>query len=144
MILPSGLAAGWPSAPIIIGMLGPVMSASSKPTEAPALARATARLTLTVVLPTPPLPEPTAMMFFTPGSSCGPAGVVARRTAEVHVKSIFSAPIGRSAASMRDWISSLSGHAGVVSSTVNDTLVPSIARSLTMFREIRLPPSSGS
>ena len=34
---------------------------------APAWARATARLTLTVLLPTPPLPDATAMMFLTPG-----------------------------------------------------------------------------
>ena len=33
-----------------------------------------ARLAETVDLPTPPLPELTAMMFFTPGSSCSTAG----------------------------------------------------------------------
>ena len=48
-------------------MFGPVMSASSRPTDAPAWASATARLTLTVLLPTPPLPDATAMMFLTPG-----------------------------------------------------------------------------
>ena len=37
-------------------MFGPVMSASSRPTAAPAWASATARLTLTVLFPTPPLP----------------------------------------------------------------------------------------
>ena len=35
---------------------------------APIFASAMARLTATVVLPTPPLPAPTAMTFFTPGS----------------------------------------------------------------------------
>src|SRR5437763_9467920 len=34
-------------------------------------ARATARFTATVVLPTPPLPEPIATMFSTPGNGCG-------------------------------------------------------------------------
>ena len=66
VILLLALALGWPSMPIIRGMFGPVMSASSRPTLAPACASATARLTLTVHLPTPPLPDATAMMFFTP------------------------------------------------------------------------------
>ena len=48
-------------------MFGPVMSASSRPTAAPARASATARLTLTVLLPTPPLPDATAITFLTPG-----------------------------------------------------------------------------
>ena len=64
------LAFGWPSRPSIIGMFGPVMSPSSSPTDAPDWASATARLTLTVLFPTPPLPDATAMMFLTPGTSC--------------------------------------------------------------------------
>jgi hypothetical protein len=48
------------------------MSASSMPTVAPSAASASARLTAVVLLPTPPLPDATAMMFFTPGSSCTP------------------------------------------------------------------------
>src|SRR5699024_7726899 len=39
------------------------MSASSMPTAAPSAASASARLAATVDLPTPPLPEATAMMF---------------------------------------------------------------------------------
>ena len=65
-----GLALGWPSTPIISGMFGPVMSASRRPTFAPDCASATARLTETVLLPTPPLPEAMAIVFFTPGRSC--------------------------------------------------------------------------
>jgi len=42
------------------------------PTRAPSAASASARLTVVVLLPTPPLPEATATMFFTPGSSCTP------------------------------------------------------------------------
>ncbi len=42
------------------------------PTEAPSAASASARLAAVVLLPTPPLPDATAMMFFTPGSSGTP------------------------------------------------------------------------
>src|SRR6056297_455271 len=48
------------------------MSASSTPAEAPSAASASARLVATVDLPTPPLPEATAMMFLTPGSGLRP------------------------------------------------------------------------
>ena len=44
------------------------MSASSMPTVAPSAASASARLTAVVDLPTPPLPEATAMMFLMPGN----------------------------------------------------------------------------
>ena len=46
---------------------GPVMSASRRPTDAPSIARAVARLTDTLLLPTPPLPDATAMRLRTPG-----------------------------------------------------------------------------
>ena len=42
------------------------------PTVAPSAASASARLTAVVLLPTPPLPDATATMFFTFGSSCTP------------------------------------------------------------------------
>jgi hypothetical protein len=48
------------------------MSASRMPTLAPSAASASARLTVVVLLPTPPLPDATATMFFTRGSSCTP------------------------------------------------------------------------
>ena len=48
------------------------MSASSMPTRAPSAAKARARLTAVVLLPTPPLPEATAITFLTPGSSAWP------------------------------------------------------------------------
>ena len=47
------------------------MSASSSPTRSPCAASATARLTAVVDLPTPPLPEATATIVFTSGSSIG-------------------------------------------------------------------------
>ena len=49
------------------------MSPSIMPTRLPHLASAIARFTATVVLPTPPLPAPTAMMFFTPSTGARPA-----------------------------------------------------------------------
>ncbi len=48
------------------------MSASSMPTVAPSAASASARFTAVVLLPTPPLPEATAMMFLMPGTSFTP------------------------------------------------------------------------
>jgi len=48
------------------------MSASRMPTFAPSAESASARLTAVVLLPTPPLPEATAMMFFTFGMTCTP------------------------------------------------------------------------
>ena len=52
----------------------------------PHFASASARLTATVVLPTPPLPAPTAMTFFTPGIGCRPPSApTASRTHGAHV-----------------------------------------------------------
>src|ERR1017187_4616734 len=51
------------------------MSASISPTLYPSFPSATTRLTATVVLPTPPLPLPTATTCATPGKGCGPCGV---------------------------------------------------------------------
>jgi hypothetical protein len=44
------------------------MSASMMPTRRRSLRERDRRFTATVVLPTPPLPAPTAMTFFTPGT----------------------------------------------------------------------------
>ncbi len=97
-----------------------------------------------MLFPTPPLPDATAMTFFTPGSNCSAVRGVARRTLAPQVSSTNSTPIGSSAAWTRDSISSLSGQAGVVSSIVKATALPSTLRSRTMFRVTRSPPSSGS
>ncbi len=48
------------------------MSASSRPTRAPSAESASARLTAVVLLPTPPLPDDTAITLATPGSSATP------------------------------------------------------------------------
>src|SRR6202140_779510 len=55
------------------GMLGPGMSASTSPIQPPICWSANARFTLTVDLPTPPLPLPTAMTWRIPGSFSEPA-----------------------------------------------------------------------
>src|SRR5437879_6442497 len=83
MMCLSAVAAGCSVAPSMIGTFGPYTSASSKPTLLPSFAKASARFTATVVLPTPPLPLATATRFFTPGigwrSGCcigaGPGGI---------------------------------------------------------------------
>jgi hypothetical protein len=48
-----------------VGAEGPVISASRTPTRFPFLAIATASIEVTVDLPTPPLPETTAITFLT-------------------------------------------------------------------------------
>src|SRR5207237_10752597 len=63
-----------PRMPSMSGTLGPETSASSNPTLCPSFASTIARFTANVVFPTPPLPEPTAMMVSTPGRGCGPCG----------------------------------------------------------------------
>src|SRR5215467_3184254 len=109
------------------------MSASIMPTRPPALASAIARFTATVVLPTPPLPAPTAMMFFTPGSGARPPSppASASRTRALICTSTLDTP-GTAITAARAWsrIWSLTGHAGVVSSMVKPTRPDSILRSL--------------
>ena len=68
------------------------MSASSIPTLAPSAASARARLTAVVDLPTPPLPEATAMMFFTPGISFTPRCTLWATTFQVTLASTASTP----------------------------------------------------
>ena len=55
------------------------------PTDAPSAASASARFTAVVLLPTPPLPDATAMMFFTFGSSFTPRWTACATTCEVTV-----------------------------------------------------------
>ena len=93
------------------------------PTRLPHRASASARFTATVVLPTPPLPAPTAMTFFTPGSGGRPvSGADAERTLAVICTSTSETPgSARTAAAAWSRIWSFTGHAGVVSSMVNET-----------------------
>src|SRR5689334_16273362 len=77
----SAVMAGFSVMPRSVGMLGPYTSASRRPTFTPVWESATARLALTVDLPTPPLPLATATMFFTPGRNLrgGTATVISIR-----------------------------------------------------------------
>src|SRR6266436_8602469 len=100
------------------------MSASSKPTSAPALRSAAARLTATVDLPTPPFPDATAMVCLTPGRiSEGFGRMNAGRTLAV-IRTATSLTPGRSPTRSWAWVlkRSRTGHAGVVSSKVKLTL----------------------
>src|SRR5258706_14216911 len=88
------------------------MSASMMPTVPPHFASAIAMFTATVVLPTPPLPAPTAITFFTPGSDCrAPSHPTASRTRALlfttpHVTQEITLPVARA----RLECSSFTGH----------------------------------
>ncbi|OQC04925.1 MAG: hypothetical protein BWX79_02393 [Alphaproteobacteria bacterium ADurb.Bin100] len=77
------------------------MSASSKPTEAPSAARANARFTAVVLLPTPPLPEATAMMFLTCGSRATPRWAAWATIFWVTLADTFSTPATPLAAAIK-------------------------------------------
>src|SRR3954471_19329987 len=116
------------------------MSPSMMPTRLPSFASAMARLTATVVLPTPPLPAPTAMMLRMPGIGARPPpGATADRTAAVMSTSTDVTPATPPIAAAA-WLRSCSftGHAGVVSSIVTATAPPSMA---TRFTKPRLTMS---
>src|SRR6266851_322582 len=123
------------------------MSASSRPTRAPESWSDAARLTATVDLPTPHLPDPTAMTCLTPGMAASwPRPLNGARTLAVIFRSTAVTP-GMSETSCRAsvWKRSRTGHAGVVSSKVKLTWPTwSIARSLIMPRLTTSRPRSGS
>ena len=68
-ILLSSVAPSRPVTPSMRGTLKPQMSASSTPTVNPCHASAAARFTVTLLLPTPPLPLATAMTRVVRGTS---------------------------------------------------------------------------
>src|SRR6266581_1331024 len=123
------------------------MSASRSPTSAPLLRSAAARLTATVDLPTPPLPEATAMVCLTPGRiSDGLGREKAGRTLAVIRTSTpvtpASAPTASSACVLKR---SRTGQAGVVSSKVKLTFPSRLtSSSLIMPRLTTSRPRSGS
>src|SRR5437762_1847166 len=122
------------------------MSASSRPTRAPDSWRDAARFTATVDLPTPPLPEPTAITCLTPGIAGSRWPLKAGRTFAVISRSTAVTPgISATSCLARVWKRSRTGHAGVVSSKVKLTRpASSIARSLIMPRLTTSRPRSGS
>ena len=123
------------------------MSASSNPTDAPLLRRAAARFTATVDLPTPPLPDATAIVCLTPGRiSDGFGRMNAGRTFAVMRTSTDVTPASsRTASSAWDLKRSRTGHAGVVSSNVKLTLPCGLTcSSLIIPRLTTSRPRSGS
>ena len=143
-IFPPGLDFGVPVAPSICGRFGPVMSASRSPTRAPLCASATARLTETVLFPTPPLPEATATTFRMFGRSFSWLGAAARRTFAPQRSSVSCTPIPSRAPRMSRSMTSFNGQAGVVSSIIRLALEPLRASSFTISRVTMSLPSSGS
>src|SRR3981189_3748152 len=123
------------------------MSASSSPTLAPLTPNAHARLIATVDLPTPPLPEATAITCLTPGNIwSGRRPLKAGRTLAVILRSTAVTP-GRSPPRLlaMDWKRSRTGQAGVVSSNVKLTFPSApMTRSLIMPRLTTSRPRSGS
>src|SRR2546430_2477036 len=123
------------------------MSASSRPTEAPLRRSAAARFTATVDLPTPPLPEATAIVCFTPGRiSEGFGRVKAGRTfAVIRTSTAVTPASSPTASSAWDLNLSRTGQAGVVSSNVKLTLPWGLtSSSLIMPRATTSRPRSGS
>ena len=113
------------------------MSPSIIATRPPDWLNAIARLTATVVLPTPPLPAPTAMMFLTPGHR---RLARLRRARRAHLRghlmsTVVTPGIALTAACAWSRIWSFTGQAGVVSSMANATAPPSIRRFLMNLSE---------
>src|SRR5918997_1555154 len=148
---------GFSVEPSMTGMEEPWTSASSISTDFPARSSAAARLTATVLLPTPPLPETTAMMrVFDSSRKAGansegpPCRLVIRfwRSSSVITPkstSTLSTPsiiINRSRTSvvMRCFI----GQPAVVSATPTVTPEPWMSTLRIMFSETRSRPISGS
>ena len=118
------------SKPIMMGTLGPVTSASRRPTRAPCFANATARLTETVVLPTPPLLLAMAMMLRTPSTGRAlPPGWFERTSASIFTSTSVTPGRPRIISSACAFNSFLTGHAGVVRTMRRLTLLLSTLRS---------------
>src|SRR6266702_2089956 len=123
------------------------MSASRRPTRAPDSWSGAARLSATVDLPTPRLPDPAAMTWLTPGMAVSwPWPLTAARTLAVIFTSTAVTPDMSDTSCLASvWKRSRTGHAGVVSSNVKLTWPAwSIARSLIMPRLTTSRPRSGS
>ena len=122
------------------------MSASTRPTLAPVLASAMARLTATVLLPTPPLPEATTMVWWMFLNSSLNSSLGSGWGLEVR---LISTSASRSTSS---WMAAMQsslifffmGQAGVVRTRSNDTFLPSTLMFSIMPNSVRLRPKSGS
>jgi len=153
-MMPAGPMNGVLWIPNILGMLGPVMSASSTPTGWPSCRRATASRALTSDLPTPPLPLMTATtcrMWLKPSAvpDCPirPSPIRRRSSSVISARSIRTSrtPSNPSTAA-RAWatIWSFSGHPEMVRARVRATSSPWIRMLRTMPSSTRFRPNSGS
>ena len=120
------------------------MSASSTPTVAPSDARAQARLAVTVLLPTPPLPEATAITCRTPGRALALSGWCVDESDERRTSTCSTPGNALTAASASSLRRSLTGQAGVVRTRSKSTLVPSMRRLRTNPRVTMSLCRSGS
>src|SRR5688572_27763856 len=122
------------------------MSPSSTPTRAPFFDNATARLTATVVLPTPPLPAPTAITFLTPGSGGLPcSGADTDRTTKRVSTSTCDTPgTLRTSAFARSTRASRFAAEGFADSIANATRSPVTVTSLTNLSVTMSDCRSGS
>src|SRR6185369_8163791 len=122
------------------------MSASRSPTLAPVCASAIARFAATVLLPTPPLPEPTAITGPTPSSTLrsaeGSRGLRTRLVVRISTPETPGTAI--TARRQSSSICALSGHADVVSTSVNATAPPFTATSSIIPSVTRSRWRSGS
>ena len=124
------------------------MSPSRTPTRAPIFDSATARFTDTVVLPTPPLPAPTAITFLTPGSGGLPCSGADTDLTTNEVVTDTSCTPGMAASTSRARAATASRFAGdgVAISIGTATRPPSMVMSfsLTNLSVTRSTPRSGS
>ena len=147
-----------PCIPRSRGTENPQMSASRIPMVSPRRARATARLTVTELLPTPPLPEAMAMTRAVSGMSVAGAGSRASRRARAMTDLRCSASITpvvtsttRTPGRAPTWVSTSlricvrSGHPATVRATSTATVPPpSIPTEVTIPSSTMSAPSSGS
>ena len=85
-------------------------------------------------LPTPPLPAPTATMLRMPGICCRPKPPRVLTLAVIFARAAVTPGSAATSASASAFIWSLTGQAGVVSSTVKSTSPPAISTSFTKPR----------
>src|SRR5581483_3692030 len=134
----SGVSRTWRSAPTIIATLGPYTSASISPTRHPAAAIASARLTATVDLPTPPLPLATATTWRTPGTSRRlDPGAIRGVAGACSIRTSTAGTPGMAATVRRTSSTICAATSGLVLGALSDTVTPlcAISISLTMPKE---------
>ena len=132
----SGVSVGAFSTPTIIATLGPYTSASIRPTRHPSACIASARLTATVDLPTPPLPLATATICLTPailrccaiaGAAFGAVGAGCSSWTLTAGTPGIAATVALTSATI---FSTTSGFADAI---VSDTVTPAYATSISLM-----------